>query len=54
MEGFDGEALNKLLDLPNKGLSASLLCPIGYRHAEDPYIAVKKVRKAKDILFETR
>ena len=54
MEGFDREALDKLLDLSKDGLSASLLCPIGYRHADDPYIALKKVRKTKDTLFETR
>ena len=54
MEGFDRKALDKLLDLSKDGLSASLLCPIGYRHAEDPYIALKKVRKTKNMLFETR
>jgi hypothetical protein len=54
MEGFGREALDKLLDLSKDGLSASLLCPIGYRHADDPYIALKKVRKAKESLFETR
>ncbi len=54
MEGFDRKALDKLLDLSKDGLSASLLCPIGYRHAEDPYITLKKVRKTKNMLFETR
>lgn len=54
MEGFDRKALDNLLDLSKDGLSASLLCPIGYRHAEDPYITLKKVRKTKEILFETR
>jgi nitroreductase len=54
MEGFDRKALDELLDLSKDGLSASLLCPIGYRHAEDPYISLKKVRKTKDALFETR
>ena len=54
MEGFDRKALDELLDLSKDGLSASLLCPIGYRHAEDPYIALKKVRKTRDALFETR
>lgn len=54
MEGFDRRALDELLDLSKDGLSASLLCPIGYRHAEDPYITLKKVRKTKDALFETR
>ena len=54
MEGFDRRALDNLLDLSKDGLNASLLCPIGYRHVEDPYIALKKVRKTKDALFETR
>ena len=54
MEGFDRKALDELLDLSKDGLSTSLLCPIGYRHAEDPYITLKKVRKTKDALFETR
>lgn len=54
MEGFDRKALDELLDLSKDGLSASLLCPIGYRHAEDPYNTLKKVRKTKEILFETR
>jgi nitroreductase len=54
MEGFDRKALDNLLDLSKDGLSSSLLCPIGYRHAEDPYITLKKVRKTKDALFETR
>lgn len=54
MEGFDAKQLNELLDLPSQGLSASLLCPIGYRHSEDPYIILNKVRKSKSALFETR
>ena len=54
MEGFDRKALDELLDLSKDGLSAALLCPIGYRHAEDPYITLRKVRKTKDTLFETR
>lgn len=54
MEGFDAKQLNELLDLPSQGLSASLLCPIGYRHSEDPYITLNKVRKSKSALFETR
>jgi nitroreductase len=54
MEGFDKDQLNELLDLSSQGLSASLLCPIGFRHPEDSNIALKKVRKTKDTLFETR
>lgn len=54
MEGFDNKKLNELLDLSKQDLSASLLCPIGYRHQDDPYVLLKKVRKTKDTLFETR
>ena len=54
MEGFDKDKLNELLNLSSQGLSASLLCPIGFRHPEDANIAAKKVRKTKEALFETR
>lgn len=53
MEGFEKEALNEHLQLSEKNLSASLLCPIGYRHQEDPYLQLKKVRKELKNLFET-
>ena len=52
-EGFEKEALNEHLQLSEKNLSASLLCPIGYRHQEDPYLQLKKVRKELNNLFET-
>jgi len=29
-----------------------LLCPIGYRHQEDAYASLKKVRKQATDLFE--
>lgn len=53
MEGFDANALNELLELPAKGYKASLLCPMGYRHSEDPYSSLQKVRKSRRELFET-
>ena len=53
MEGFDKEELNKFLGLNEKNLSPSLLCPIGYRHEEDPYLQLKKVRRPIDMLVET-
>lgn len=53
MEGFVKEELNKLLGLNEKNLSTSLLCPIGYRHDEDPYLQLQKVRKPLDVLIET-
>jgi nitroreductase len=53
MEGFDAQALNELLELPQKGYKASLLCPMGYRHSEDLYSSLQKVRKSPLELFET-
>lgn len=53
MEGFDPEALNALLELPQQGYKASLLCPIGYRHKDDPFHNLIKVRKSNEEIFET-
>ncbi len=54
MEGFDKEALNQFLNLSDQGLSASLLCPLGFRHPNDPYLQLKKVRRSKESLIEYR
>lgn len=53
MEGFDANALNELLELRKQGFEASLLCAMGYRHMEDPYSSLQKVRKSPQELFET-
>lgn len=53
MEGFDANALNELLELRKQGFEASLLCAMGYRHLEDPYSSLQKVRKSPQELFET-
>ncbi|NBN99577.1 MAG: NAD(P)H-dependent oxidoreductase [Flavobacteriia bacterium] len=53
MEGFDAQALNELLELPKQGFQASLLCPMGYRHLEDPYASLQKIRKSSQDLFIT-
>jgi nitroreductase len=46
MEGFDHAALDKLLNLNDKGLRSTLLLPIGYRDAEKDWLVhLKKVRK---------
>lgn len=46
MEGFDRAALDKLLNLNDKGLRSTLLLPIGYRDAEKDWLVhLKKVRK---------
>lgn len=44
MEGFDAAAFDTLLDLEQRGLTAVVLCPIGYRAPEET--PSKKVRYA--------
>jgi nitroreductase len=53
MEGFVPAQVNEILGLDKLGLNASLLAPIGYRHAEDDTQHYKKVRKSNDELFIT-
>jgi hypothetical protein len=48
MEGFLPEKYNELLNLENRGLSAVLVLPIGYRADEDVFSKFKKVRKSID------
>jgi len=51
MEGFEPEAYNEILDLSDKGLTASLVTAIGYRSEEDETQWYKKVRLTKEKLF---
>lgn len=53
MEGFDAQAVNAILGLSEKGLHAVALTAIGYRHAEDKYQHMIKVRKNTNELFIT-
>ncbi len=53
MEGFEPEKYNEILDLSEKGLNASLVAAIGYRHEEDATQHYAKVRKSKENMFET-
>ncbi len=53
MEGFDRDAVNTILGLPKKGLSATLIIPLGYRHENDVNQHYKKVRKPNEELFIT-
>jgi nitroreductase len=53
MEGFEPAAFNEILGLTEKGLNASVIAPIGYRHEEDDTQHYKKVRKSNDDLFIT-
>jgi nitroreductase/dihydropteridine reductase len=46
MEGFDPDALDKILDLRAKGLRSVALLPLGYRQVEGDWLVnLKKVRK---------
>lgn len=51
MEGFNPEAVNEVLGLTEKGLSVSAIVTVGYRHPEDPFQHMKKVRKPEGELF---
>lgn len=53
MEGFDAIKYNEILGLTEKGLSATLILPIGYRSTEDQTQHGKKVRKPLSEIFET-
>lgn len=51
MEGFDTTAFNEILGLTEKGLNASVIATIGYRHKDDETQHHKKVRKSQEELF---
>ena len=53
MEGFDKDAVNNILGLTERGLSAAVIVPLGYRHEEDATQHYKKVRKPNEELFIT-
>lgn len=53
IEGFEPPKYNEILGLSEKGLNASVVLAIGYRHEEDHNQSVKKVRKPMDKLFMT-
>jgi nitroreductase len=51
MEGFDAAQYDEILDLPGKGLHAVVVCPVGFRSADDKYAMAKKVRYSKEELI---
>ncbi len=53
IEGFEAEKYNEILGLTEKGLTASVVLAIGYRHEEDATKDQPKVRKSIDTLFES-
>ncbi|MFT6783061.1 MAG: nitroreductase/dihydropteridine reductase [Saprospiraceae bacterium] len=47
MEGFDADAVDKILGLREKGLRSAVLLPLGYRDASEDWLSgLKKVRKS--------
>ena len=46
MEGFEPEKFDEILGLADTGYASVVACAAGYRAADDPYAAVKKVRFA--------
>ncbi|CAM3952010.1 NAD(P)H-dependent oxidoreductase [Flavobacterium antarcticum] len=53
MEGFDRNTVNNILQLTEKGLSATLIVTLGYRHDADTTQYLRKVRKPNEELFIT-
>lgn len=53
MEGFDKEKFDEILGLEAQGLTTAVVATIGYRHKEDTFQHLKKVRKSENELFVT-
>jgi nitroreductase len=52
MEGFDPDALDKILNLREKGLRSCVMLPLGYRDTEKDWLVnLTKVRKSKEDLI---
>ena len=50
MEGFDSKALDEILNLGDKGLKSVAIMPLGYREADQDWLAnLKKVRKPREL-----
>ncbi|MBM3845684.1 MAG: NAD(P)H-dependent oxidoreductase [Verrucomicrobia bacterium] len=54
MEGFVPAKYDEILGLEPRGLSVAVLCPTGYRAANDKYAALAKVRFPKQEIIEHR
>ena len=52
LEGFDPEAVDKILGLREKGLRSAVMLPLGYRNQDKDWLVhLKKVRKPMDDLI---
>lgn len=54
MEGFDPAAVNTILGLDSQNLTATVLCPLGFRDSSDDTITRTKVRFPKEKVVEIR
>ena len=52
MEGFERERVDEILGLKEKGLSAAVIVPVGYRSEADDTRHYTKVRRPEEELFE--
>lgn len=53
MEGFIPEEYDKLLELDKLGLKSVLVLPVGYRHTDDFFSRLKKVRRGtSEVIIE--
>ena len=52
MEGFVPAEVDRILGLPERGLTAAVMCPMGYRAEEDKYAVLPKVRFDHDEVIE--
>lgn len=51
MEGFAPDKYDELLGLDALGLTTAVLCPAGYRHSDDKYAGLPKIRfKPEDVI----
>jgi nitroreductase len=51
MEGFVAPKFDEILGLEAQGMTTAVLCPAGYRSADDKYAVIPKVRfAAKDVI----
>ncbi|RYJ45805.1 NAD(P)H-dependent oxidoreductase [Flavobacterium beibuense] len=53
MEGFNAQQFDEILGLDKLGLSTAVIASVGYRHEEDGFQHLKKVRKPENELFIT-
>lgn len=54
MEGFVPAKFDEILGLDKEGLTAAVLCPVGYRHPDDRYASLPKVRFEASSVVEHR